>query len=78
MVITFRLEDKEAYALQRLSNHTGKPKTYFIKAGLQLYLKHFFDKEADARTLAALRKSMGELANFESLLNISEASNYNC
>ena len=74
MVVTFKLEDKTAYALQRLSNYTGKTKTHFIKAGLQMYLKHFFEKESDARTLEALRDSMGELANFESLLNIAERS----
>ena len=69
MVITFRLEDKEAYALQKLSNHTGKPKTYFIKAGLNMYLRHFFDKEADAKALVALREFMGYLVNFDSLID---------
>lgn len=71
MVITFRLEDKEAYALQKLSNYTGKPKTHFIKSGLRLYLKHFFDKEADARTLTALKESMGYLVDFYLPLGLS-------
>ena len=66
MVVTFKLEDKAAYALQRLSNHTGKPKAHFIKAGLQMYLRHFFDKEADIRTLEALKESMMHLIDFKS------------
>jgi len=73
-IVTFKIEDKTAYALQRLSTYTGKPKAHFIRAGLQMYLRHFCDKEADAITLEALRDSIVYLVNFDSLLNISEPS----
>jgi predicted DNA-binding protein len=68
-VITFRLEDETAYALQKLSNCTGKSKSHFIKTGLQMYLRHFLDKEADERTLAVLREFVGYLVDFYLPLN---------
>ena len=77
-VVTFRVEDKTAYALQRLSNYTGKPKAYFIKAGLQEYLRHFFDKEADARTLEVLKESMGYLIDFDLVGSKHEKESKQC
>jgi len=68
-VFSMRLEEKLDRKLQRLAKDTERPKSYFIKKALELYLNEYdeyqialarrADKDDEALTLAQARKALG-------------------
>jgi RHH-type rel operon transcriptional repressor/antitoxin RelB len=68
-VFSMRLEEKLDRRLQRLAKDTERPKSYFIKKALELYLEEYddyqialtrrADKDDEALTLAQARKALG-------------------
>ena len=68
-VFSMRLEEKLDRKLQRLAKDTERPKSYFIKKALELYLDEYdeyqialarrADKGDEALTLAQARKALG-------------------
>jgi RHH-type rel operon transcriptional repressor/antitoxin RelB len=68
-VFSMRLEEKLDRKLQRLAKDTERPKSYFIKKALELYLDEYdeyqialarrADKDDEALTLAQARKALG-------------------
>jgi RHH-type rel operon transcriptional repressor/antitoxin RelB len=68
-VVSIRLEEKLDRKLQRLAKETNRPKSYFIKKALDLYLDEYddyqislerrADKADEALSLARARKALG-------------------
>ncbi len=68
-VFSMRLEEKLDRKLQRLAKDTERPKSYFVKKALELYLDEYdeyqialarrADKDDEALTLAQARKALG-------------------
>jgi RHH-type rel operon transcriptional repressor/antitoxin RelB len=68
-VFSMRLEEKLDRKLQRLAKDTERPKSYFIKKALELYLDEYdeyqialarrADKDDEVLTLAQARKALG-------------------
>ena len=68
-LFSMRLEEKLDRRLQRLAKDTERPKSYFIKKALELYLEEYddyqialarrADKDDEALTLAQARKALG-------------------
>jgi len=68
-VFSMRLEEKLDRKLQRLAKDTERPKSYFIKKALELYLDEYdeyqialarrADKDDEALSLAQARKALG-------------------
>ena len=68
-IFSMRLEEKLDRKLQRLAKDTERPKSYFIKKALELYLDEYdeyqialarrADKDDEALTLAQARKALG-------------------
>jgi|DewCreStandDraft_4_1066084.scaffolds.fasta_scaffold238870_2 RHH-type rel operon transcriptional repressor/antitoxin RelB len=68
-VITLRLDEKADRKLQRLAKETERPKSYFIKKALELYLEECedyqialarrADRDDEILSLAQMRKALG-------------------
>jgi RHH-type rel operon transcriptional repressor/antitoxin RelB len=68
-VITLRLDEKADRKLQRLAKETERPKSYFIKKALELYLEECedyqialarrADRDDETLSLAQMRKALG-------------------
>jgi len=68
-VFSMRLEEKLDRKLQRLARDTERPKSYFVKKALELYLDEYdeyqialarrADKDDEALSLAQARKALG-------------------
>ena len=68
-MLSMRLEDKLDRKLQRLSKDTERPKSFFIRKALELYLDEYADyqialarradKDDETMTLAQARKALG-------------------
>jgi RHH-type transcriptional regulator, rel operon repressor / antitoxin RelB len=68
-VLTLRLDDQTDRRLQRLAKESERPKSYFIKKALELYLQEYedyqialerrADKDDEILTLAQVRKALG-------------------
>lgn len=67
--LTLRVEDQLDRKLQRLAKVTERPKSYFIKKALELYLEEYEDyqialarraaKDEEILTMAQMRKALG-------------------
>ncbi len=67
--LTLRLEDQLHRKLQRLAKETERPKSYFIKKALELYLQEYedyqialarrADKDDEILTMVQMRKALG-------------------
>ncbi len=67
--LTLRVEDQLDRKLQRLAKETERPKSYFIKKALELYLQEYedyqialarrADKDNEILTMAQMRKTLG-------------------
>ncbi len=67
--LTLRVEDQLDRKLQRLAKETERPKSYFIKKALELYLQEYedyqialarrADKDDEILTMAQMRKTLG-------------------
>ena len=67
--LTLRVEDQIHRKLQRLAKETERPKSYFIKKALELYLQEYedyqialarrADKDDEILTMAQMRKALG-------------------
>jgi len=67
--LTLRVEDQLNRKLQRLAKETERPKSYFIKKALELYLQEYedyqialarrADKDDEILTMAQMRKALG-------------------
>jgi RHH-type rel operon transcriptional repressor/antitoxin RelB len=67
--LTLRVEDQLDRKLQRLAKETERPKSYFIKKALELYLQEYedyqialarrADKDDEILTMAQMRKALG-------------------
>jgi RHH-type rel operon transcriptional repressor/antitoxin RelB len=67
--LTLRVEDQLNRKLQRLAKETERPKSYFIKKALELYLQEYEDyqialarqanKDDEILTMAQMRKALG-------------------
>ncbi len=67
--LTVRVEDQLNRKLQRLAKETERPKSYFIKKALELYLQEYedyqialarqADKDDEILTMAQMRKALG-------------------
>ncbi len=67
--LTLRVEDQLNRKLQRLAKETERPKSYFIKKALELYLQEYedyqialarrADKDDEILTMAQMRKMLG-------------------
>ena len=67
--LTLRVEDQLNRKLQRLAKETERPKSYFIKKALELYLQEYedyqialarrADKDDEILTMAQMRKTLG-------------------
>ena len=67
--LTLRVEDQLDRKLQRLAKETERPKSYFIKKALELYLQEYEDyqialawcpdKDDEILTMAQMRKALG-------------------
>ncbi|MFB3070753.1 MAG: ribbon-helix-helix protein, CopG family [Nitrospirales bacterium] len=65
--LTLRVEDQLDRKLQRLAKETERPKSYFIKKALELYLQEYedyqialarrADKDAEILTMAQMKKA---------------------
>ena len=68
-VLTLRLDDQLERKLKRLSKETERPKSYFVKKALALYLDEYqdyetalarrADKDEGILTLAQMKKALG-------------------
>ncbi len=68
-VLTLRLDDQLEKKLQRLSKETERPKSYFVRKALVLYLDEYqdyetalarrADKDEELLTLAQMKKALG-------------------
>ncbi len=68
-VLTLRLDDQTDRRLQRLAKESERPKSYFIKKALELYLQEYedyqialerrADKDDEILNLAQVRKALG-------------------
>lgn len=68
-VLTLRLDEQTDRKLQKLAKETERPKSYFIKKALDLYLQEYedyqialarrADKDDTILTLAQVRKALG-------------------
>ena len=68
-VLTLRLDDKVERKLKRLAKETERPKSYFVKKALDLYLDEYedyetaqarrADKDEELLTLAQMKKALG-------------------
>ena len=67
--LTVRVEDQLDRKLRRLAKETERPKSYFIKKALELYLQEYDDyqialrrranKDDDIMSMAQMRKALG-------------------
>ncbi len=67
--LTLRVEDQLDRKLQRLAKETERPKSYFIKKALELYLQEYedyqialarrADKDDEILTMVQMRKALG-------------------
>ncbi len=67
--LTLRVEDQLNRKLQRLAKETERPKSYFIKKALELYLEEYEDyqialarrasKDDEILTMTQMRKALG-------------------
>ena len=67
--LTLRVEDQLDRKLQRLAKETERPKSYFIKKALELYLQEYddyqialarrADKDEEILTMTQMRKALG-------------------
>lgn len=67
--LTLRVEDQLDRKLQRLAKETERPKSYFIKKALELYLEEYedfqialarrADKNDEVMTMVQMRKALG-------------------
>ncbi len=67
--LTLRVEDQLHRKLQRLAKETERPKSYFIKKALELYLQEYedyqialarrADKDDEILTMVQMRKALG-------------------
>ncbi|MER3423920.1 MAG: DNA-binding protein [Nitrospiraceae bacterium] len=68
-VLTLRLDEQTDRKLQKLAKESERPKSYFIKKALELYLQEYedyqialarrADKDDEVLTLAQMRKALG-------------------
>ena len=68
-VLTLRLDEQTDRKLQKLARESERPKSYFIKKALDLYLQEYedyqialarrADKDDEVLTLAQVRKALG-------------------
>lgn len=68
-VLTLRIDEQLEQKLQRLSKETERPKSYFVKKALALYLDEYQDyetalarranKDEEVVTLAQMKKILG-------------------
>lgn len=68
-VLTVRLDEQTDRKLQKLAKESERPKSYFIKKALDLYLQEYedyqialarrTDKDDEILTLARVRKALG-------------------
>jgi len=68
-VLTLRLDDQLERKLRRLSKETERPKSYFVKKALTLYLDEYqdydaalarrADKDEEILTLAQMKNALG-------------------
>lgn len=68
-VLTLRLDEKLERKLQKLAKETERPKSYFVKKALDLYLDEYqdyetalarrADKDEEVLTLAQMKKALG-------------------
>lgn len=68
-VLTLRLDEQLNKKLQRLSKEAERPKSYFIKKALELYMEEYddyqialrrrADQNDDILSLAEVRKALG-------------------
>jgi RHH-type transcriptional regulator, rel operon repressor / antitoxin RelB len=68
-VLTLRLDEQTDRKLQKLAKESERPKSYFIKKALELYLQEYedyqialarrADKDNEILTLAQVRKALG-------------------
>jgi RHH-type rel operon transcriptional repressor/antitoxin RelB len=68
-VLTVRLDEQTDRKLQKLARESERPKSYFIKKALELYLQEYddyqiasarrADKDDEVLTLAQVRKALG-------------------
>lgn len=68
-VLTLRLDDQLEKKLKQLSKETERPKSYFVKKALALYLDEYrdyetalarrADKDEEILTLAQMKKTLG-------------------
>jgi len=67
--LTLRVEDQLDRKLRRLAKETERPKSYFIKKALELYLQEYedyqialarrADKDDEILTMVQMRKALG-------------------
>ena len=67
--LTLRVEDQLDQKLRRLAKETERPKSYFIKKALELYLQEYedyqialsrrADKDDEILSMAQMRKALG-------------------
>jgi len=67
--LTLRVEDQLDRKLRRLAKETERPKSYFIKKALKLYLQEYedyqialarrADKDDEILTMVQMRKALG-------------------
>jgi len=67
--LTLRVEDQLNRKLQQLAKETKRPKSYFIKKALELYLQEYedyqialarqADKDDEILSMAQMRKALG-------------------
>ncbi len=67
--LTLRVEDQLNRKLQQLAKETERPKSYFIKKALELYLQEYedyqialarqADKDDEILSMAQMRKALG-------------------
>ena len=67
--LSLRVEDQLDRKLQRLAKETERPKSYFIKKALELYLEEYedyqialarrADKDQEILTMTQMRKALG-------------------
>ena len=68
-VLTLRLDEQMDRKLQKLAKESERPRSYFIKKALELYLQEYedyeialarrADKDDEILTLAQVRKALG-------------------
>jgi Predicted DNA-binding protein with an HTH domain len=68
-VLTVRLDEQTDRKLQKLARESERPKSYFIKKALELYLQEYedyqialarrADKDDEVLTLAQVRQALG-------------------